>query len=237
MVTIIIIFAVLYIVIGYLVTENNAKYILAGYNTMSEEERKKILLKPLLRFFKRFHLFLGISSLIICLALYYFVNDEVTGFFLVLYPLLAYIYFAVRSTKYTKGLKNNNGKVAIVVLVFVSIIIGVLIPYGYSENKLIMHSDTIEINGVYGEKIKFKDVESVVLLQDLPKIRYKSNGYALGSVSKGWFKTDNEKVKLILNTNTGPYILITKTDGQKVYYVAKSGSTEEQFLELKKQLL
>ncbi len=80
-------------------------------------------------------------------------------------------------------------------------------------------------------------MESVVLLQDLPKIRYKSNGYALGSVSKGWFKTDNEKVKLILNTNTGPYILITKTDGQKVYYVAKSGSTEEQFLELKKQLL
>lgn len=227
----------LFVVIGYLVTENNAKYILAGYNTMSEEERKRINLKTYLAFFRRFHLFLGISTLTISLALYYLINEDVAGIFLALYPILAYIYFIARSANSKKGVKSNHSKAAIVVLIFVLILIGVLLPYGYSESELILHSDTLEINGIYGEKIKFKDVESVALLNQLPKIRYKSNGYALGSVSKGWFKTDNEKVKLILNTNTGPYILITKTDGQKVYYAPKSGSTEEQFLALKNKLL
>lgn len=229
--------SILFVVIGFIVTENNAKYILAGYNTMSEEQRKSINLKTYLAFFRRFHLFLGISTLIISLALYYIVGEDVAGIFLALYPILAYIYFIARSANSKKGSKSNHSKAAIVLLIFVLIIIGVLLPYGYSESELILHSDTVEINGVYGEKIKFKDVESIALLKELPKIRYKSNGYALGNVSKGWFKTDNEKVKLILNTNTGPYLLITKKDGQKVYYVSKSGSTEEKFLALKKQLL
>lgn len=236
MIGIIVFLSILFMVIGFIVTENNAKYILAGYNTMCEEERKKINLKIYLTFFRRFHLFLGISTLIISLSLYYIVGEDIAGVFLSIYPILAYIYFIVRSTNSKKGLKNNHSKAIVVLLVFVLTIIGVLLPYGYSESELLLHSNTVEINGIYGEEIMYKDLKSVDLLKDLPKIRYKSNGFALGSVSKGWFKTDSEKVKLLLNTNTGPYLLITKTNGQKIYFASKTESTEEQFLMLKKQL-
>ena len=41
MIYVIIGMSVLFVAIGFLVTERNAKYLLAGYNTMSEEERKK----------------------------------------------------------------------------------------------------------------------------------------------------------------------------------------------------
>src|SRR5690625_7612254 len=97
MVIIIILLAVVFIGIGYLVTEKNAKYILAGYNTMSEEERKKINLKVYLSFFRRFHVFLGITSLILSLVIYFLVSEVAAAIFLAIYPIPAYLYFIVRS--------------------------------------------------------------------------------------------------------------------------------------------
>ena len=52
---------ILFIGIAYLLNENNAKYLLAGYNTMSKEEREKvdlpnflILTSPRLKFLNDF---------------------------------------------------------------------------------------------------------------------------------------------------------------------------------------
>jgi len=45
MIFIIILLSLLFIVIGFIVTENNAKSLLSGYNTMSEEDRKLFDLK------------------------------------------------------------------------------------------------------------------------------------------------------------------------------------------------
>lgn len=41
---------ILFIGIAYLLNENNAKYLLAGYNTMSKEEREKVDLSNFLNF-------------------------------------------------------------------------------------------------------------------------------------------------------------------------------------------
>ena len=46
--------SVLYILISYFINQDNAKYLLSGYNTMSEEKRKKFDIKNFLIFFKRF---------------------------------------------------------------------------------------------------------------------------------------------------------------------------------------
>ena len=55
--------------LGFIVTKNNAKYLLSGYNTMSEAQRAKMDLEGYLHFFKRFHIVLGISLLAITLIL------------------------------------------------------------------------------------------------------------------------------------------------------------------------
>ena len=46
--------SVLYISISYFINQDNAKFLLSGYNTMSEEKRKKFDIKNYLIFFKRF---------------------------------------------------------------------------------------------------------------------------------------------------------------------------------------
>jgi len=44
----------LYYAIGYFINEENPKYLLSGYNTMSDEERKKFDIENYLIFFKSF---------------------------------------------------------------------------------------------------------------------------------------------------------------------------------------
>ena len=50
---------------GYIVNENNADLLLAGYNTMSEDEKSKFDLVNYLKFFRRFMINVAIYSAII----------------------------------------------------------------------------------------------------------------------------------------------------------------------------
>ena len=93
--------SLLFIAIGLAVTEKSAKYLLAGYNTMSKEDRDKLSLKSYLPLFRRFHIYLGVSLLSIGLILILLTNESVAGVFLGVYPVLAYIYFIGSSNKTT----------------------------------------------------------------------------------------------------------------------------------------
>ena len=54
---------VIFITLAYLVNKDNAKYLLAGYNTMSIKDRDKFDLDNFLIFWKNFFINLTIASL------------------------------------------------------------------------------------------------------------------------------------------------------------------------------
>ncbi len=83
-------------------TENNAKYLLAGYNTMNEEERNKFNIKSFVRFFKRFHVLLGISMGLIGAFIHYIYSEITEAIFMITYPCLAYVFMVIYSQKYYK---------------------------------------------------------------------------------------------------------------------------------------
>lgn len=230
--------SLLFVAIGFIVTESNAKYLLAGYNTMSEEERKKVDIKAYIPYFRKFHVFLGVSFFVIGTLLTYFINENATGIFLGGYPILAYIYFIVTSTKYFNGgIYSGKNKTGIFILTGALIFVIIILGLGLKENKLIMHNNSIEFEGSYGEIVPRTEIKSIELVNDKPKITLKTNGFALGSVKKGYFKTDKgETVKLILNADNKPYILLTKSDGNKIYYSSKEESNEKLLQQIKKTL-
>lgn len=116
MVWVIIFTGFLFIGIAYILTENNAKYLLSGYNTMSKEERQNFDLKSFLPFFKKFHTYLGISIIIIGLIFKFLFSNKISGLIITLYCILAYIYFIANSPKYY--LKNfpSTNKLALIIL-------------------------------------------------------------------------------------------------------------------------
>ena len=77
----ILILSAIFIAIAFFVNENNAKYLLSGYNTMSEVERQNFDIKSYIPYFRNFHIFLGVTLVIISLILLYFVNSDWSGIF------------------------------------------------------------------------------------------------------------------------------------------------------------
>jgi hypothetical protein len=218
----------LFVAIGFIVTENNAKYLLSGYNTMSEKDRKKVDINAYILYFRKFHIFLGISFVILGTALTYLFNENAGGIFLAVYPILAYIYFITNSSKYSKGLNTKWNKIMVVLLVGTLLFVVGLLGYGFKENKITFDSESISFKGSYGETLTKAEIKSIELVGELPKIAFKTNGFALGTINKGYFKTINgDIVKLILNSDAKPIILFTKTDGKIIYYSAKDKPNEK----------
>lgn len=109
MIFIILFLSGVFISLGFIVTEKNAKYLLAGYNTATEEQQKNVKLVPLIGFFRRFHLILGIIVLAVSLSLYFFVSEEWGGVFAASFPLVVYPYFMWKSNSYVyKSSKTNK---------------------------------------------------------------------------------------------------------------------------------
>ena len=91
----IIITNICFIGVAYMVNENNADMLLAGYNTMSKKEKESFNLKGYLIFFKKFFINLAIYTSLIFLF-FYVAFDELTAsyayFISVLLPMPYIIY-------------------------------------------------------------------------------------------------------------------------------------------------
>ena len=75
----IIICNVTFICAAFIVNENNADMLLAGYNTMSKKEKESFGLKKYLVFFKKFFIKLALYTSLIFLT-FYIAFDETTAF-------------------------------------------------------------------------------------------------------------------------------------------------------------
>lgn len=95
--------SLLFIALGYMLTEQNAKYLLAGYNLRTKAEQEKVDINAYLVFFRQFHLFLGLSFLIGALYLHFFASEKATGTFVVGYPILAYAFLTWRGNRYYRS--------------------------------------------------------------------------------------------------------------------------------------
>ncbi len=204
---------------------------------MKEEDRQKFDIKSYIPYFRKFHLFLGISYLVLGLLITYLINEEVGGIFLGIYPILAYGYFMWSSRKFSKNINTKWNKLGIYILIAALIFVIGMMYSGVKEDKLIVHPQSIEFTGSYSETLNQNEIQNIALVKALPNIVRKTHGFAVGKIRKGYFKTDQDEViKLIINEDKGSYILFTKTNGKKVYFSSKEKSNESILNEIKKKL-
>ena len=136
---------------------------------------------------------------------------------------------------YSTNQSSKWYKWSVFALIAVLIGISALFYAGFKESKIAIDKQKIEINGMYGKTIKAAEISSIQLLENLPKIKYRSNGFSLGTIKKGYFKTsEGEKVLLLLNANQQPLILIERKAKPKLYYSAREESNQVIFENLKK---
>jgi hypothetical protein len=226
---------VLFASLSFILNQKNAKYLLSGYNTMSSAERASFPLERFLRFFKRFHLFLGASFVALGAALYYFVDEGTAGMFIGIYPILAYMYFIWQSGSYQSRQNNskNINRWALGILGIVLVFVVALSWMGRKEDRIYWEAETLTISGMYGTKLAAAEITSMDLVPELPAIDRKKHGFGLGQQYKGRFKTaEGEEVLLVLNSMQRPFIKITRSSGIPIFYSSGSQKNEEIFQEI-----
>jgi len=205
--------------IGFILTEKNAPYSLSGYNSFSEEEKKQFDLKSFVYFFRNFHFILGGSIVLLSVLLYLIHQIDGIGFVLTFFPLIGYAYFIYKSIKLYPKKQRKTAQIALWILLGVGITVGIIMSIGFSSSQLTFQENNLAISGIYGETIAYQDIANLSLIQKLPDIKIKTNGFALQNIKKGYFKTKNgEKVRLILNSLDTPCLLIELKSGEKIYY-------------------
>jgi hypothetical protein len=88
------------LIIAFGMTKENSKYLLSGYNTMSEKERKKFDIENYLSFLKRFLVILTSTSTLIFFILVYFFDEKIAVMSYASYLMIMLIWFVFKGTKF-----------------------------------------------------------------------------------------------------------------------------------------
>ena len=84
---------------GYIVNENNADSLLAGYNTMTKDEKNRFDLVNYLKFFRKFMLSISLFSGIIYFISILFFKDETSAIIYAICLCVPWPYFIIISNK------------------------------------------------------------------------------------------------------------------------------------------
>tara|TARA_B100001115_G_C15752012_1_gene367808 strand:+ start:240 stop:950 length:711 start_codon:yes stop_codon:yes gene_type:complete len=221
--------SLLFLVLAFVVNTNNARFLLSGYNTMTEKERAHFDLKGFLKQFKRFHIFLGLSFGIIGVLLFFQWGQNVAGWFLGLFPMLAYLVFIIRAKRFDHN-PPRYSYWAIGVLLVCIIGVSTLLIYGDQNIDFVVQDQEVHISGMYGADFKIDGIESFRLVDELPPISSRLNGYAMDPVFKGYFRTKTgDKVKLLVLSKASPLLYIQLKNGEEIYFVPEGRSAEKEF--------
>ena len=96
----------------------------------------------------------------------------------------------------------------IVIAVFFVVLLTPTLFMNYS-NEVVVGNDVIEIKGEYAMTIPVSEIDTVLLIEELPSIRTRANGISTRKVNIGKFKmSDGEKANLYINKNVDMFIEI-----------------------------
>ena len=205
--------------LGFLLNEKSAPSMISGYKKMSDEEKREFKLPGFVKFFRQFHFIVGGLIMVLSPLLFFIWGEDAIGILITVFPLLAYIFFIVKIKSYTPSSQQLALNFALGLMVVVSMGAAVMFYWSIQPNTILVNEHSLEITGIYGKTIDYGDIEQVLLVETIPAISLKTNGFATSKIRKGWFKTrDGEKVKLFLTDAKPPYLFIQLKDGAKIFY-------------------
>lgn len=218
----------LFFSLGFIITPNNAKYLLSGYNTMSSEDQAKFPIVEYLNVFKVFHIWFGIIYTVLSVA-FHLVDPEFVGYHLGISPILAYGWFFWNSRKFNEGLSKsvqNNTTIGLTVLGLTLILVIGLFIWSEQESSWTYENNQLDIQGPYGISFNLNELDSLSILEDLPEITYRSHGISTGKVAKGKFKGPNKaRYHLLIDKPVGE-VLALYPSGEMPVLISLDGMDE-----------
>lgn len=113
-------------------------------------------------------------------------------------------------------------------VVITGFVVGLYI-LGYQEYELIMKKQSFEITGMYGNEWEIEDIKRIELLEEMPKVTSKQNGFGLATLAKGYFTvTGYGRSLLFIQKDHAPYLYI-ELSNKKIFINNKNPDTTKKW--------
>jgi len=150
---------------------------------------------------------------------------------------VCFIMIAQGSDKRAGFRQRRGGVGSVVFTVAVLVLVGILMIYATRPTKVTFLDTGLKLHGMYGVQYSWEEIEQVKLLQELPTIRTRTNGSAVGSHLKGYFQTaEYGKVKLLVDRSKPPFIYLEVDNSIVIFNVGTAEETEALFQELSQRV-
>lgn len=228
----------LLLLFGMLIKYRKCYWLISGYNTASAEKKKNIDIEGLGIFMGNFCFLLAgiflVGTILNYLGFFYGFVVSIGSLFIII-PIVL-----IKAQKYDKNTQTSEGKTkkSVIIIICLFMLVIFLLPagmiyYGAQEPEVNITSDAITFSGMYGTSIKLEDISGISLVDEIPSVLRKTNGFDFGSILRGNFELqDKGKVRLFADIKKPPFIVI---EGRELVIINLKDSfkTEELYTKLK----
>ena len=233
-----------FLIMAIFLLNGKGAFLIAGFNTMSKEEREKYDEKALCRFVGWLFISVCFCMVLLLIAIYaQMMWLTICGIGLIfLFTISGIIYMStnkhfLKDSK-TKTLSVNEKKNKIVmsigIIFSLAAIIAVIVLFyqGEKEPVVDISGDSIQIRSIYGLDIDFSDIDNVLLLDKSMKAigtGSRTNGYGgIGQTLKGHYKSDSlGEILLFVQSKSSPTMQIQLKDKRNIYISFRDGKKTE----------
>jgi hypothetical protein len=225
----------LFITLGALIKYAKWYWLIAGYNTATPEEKKNIDIEALSKVVSNALLAGGVAMfmLVVIISQGFAILGPIALF---TGPVILALYLVWKTQKYNTTNPVAARKTAIWATIFVGVLvltIGVSIFYSSRPAVVAVSQQQIRISGTYGITEPMKNIQEVKLLDEIPDVKWKSNGFGFANVRKGKFHLqDWGEGKLFLHAANGPFIYIKTVDSYMLINYKDPEQTNEVYQQL-----
>lgn len=201
--------------------------LIAGYNTMTIEQKKNVDIKSLSSLMRNGLIYMGLA-IIAGYFLFKWLGLSLLANSMILIAVLPGVtILIVNAQKYDHNKKKKTWLIYLILGLVFAFVIGI-ISYGFIPSKELITKEKIEFSGMYGIELNVSDIKNVELTDEIPAIKLRTNGYSFWDVNKGIFKLDKfGKCHLIMHSLEPPFIIITdKSDKRTIINFKEKTKTE-----------
>ena len=175
----------------------------------------------------------------------YFVNYLITGILWMLTGVIGW-FFGMKLTYIMFVLAIIGGLVvyiakwrimgvapkwSLVVSAMAIVLLVVIQFWEYKSSEVIALDETLSIRGDYGTEMSYQAIDSVLVVNSLPNIKYCEDGYSILGNKKGWFRLkDGTNARFYLLGKKAPYLEMYTYFGL-IYVNQKTAEETEQLIE------
>ena len=219
------IISLLFFILGWAIRTKKAYWLISGFKNRSADERQQLIDNG---YPQKAGLWLILTAIGIVLLLPLSFTSlsftfEIQFGFILLSSLFGMIYLSKYET-----LKKRKRSYIISTSIFV-ITFGFIITlflYGEQRSELILKEKSFEITGMYGDEWPYSDIKTVKLLEKMPNVTWKQNGFGTDRIAKGRFKVDGYGSSLLfIKKDQSSQVLYLELNNEKIFI---NGETSKQ---------